>query len=114
MIAYFFAAFLVFCVAFDFLFMQKSQRKLLKFIAAVFLVAALLSVVHEHLGFLSALTGIGRPVDLFIYITSALLVRELFLGRARDLEANERMTELVRSLAHHSAFKIDVTTPGDR
>lgn len=86
--------------------MQKSRRRLLKFIAISFIGAAALSLAHEHLQFVTTLTGVGRPVDLFIYICCALLVRELFLGRARDLEAHERITELVRNLAHENAKKI--------
>jgi hypothetical protein len=109
MIAYLFAGFLLFCVLFDWVFMQRSQRRLLKFIAIAFIGAAGLSLAHEHLQFVATLTGVGRPVDLFIYICCALLVRELFLGRARDLEANERLTELVRSLAHKDASKIAPT-----
>ena len=106
MIAYLFAGFLLLCLVFDWVFMQRSQRRMLKFITAAFLGAAGLSLAHEHLGFVSAITGVGRPVDLFIYICCALLIRELFLGRSRDIEANQRITELVRNLAHKEAVKV--------
>jgi hypothetical protein len=67
--------------------------------AGVFLLAAFLSIFQKPLGPFAHWLGIGRPVDLFLYLTTAALIREFFLSRIRHRELQDQIATLTRTHA---------------
>ena len=47
--------------------------------------------------------GVGRGVDLVMYFTVVVLVRELFISRARFTQLDNQLTRLVRAEAIRTA-----------
>lgn len=98
-----FATILISIVIFDYIFMHRSNRRVWKFIAMAFGLAALLALFPGVLDRVAETVNVGRPVDIIVYLCCAILFRELFLSRARDYKMNEQLTTLVRELAIKSA-----------
>jgi hypothetical protein len=55
---------------------------------------------------LAELLGVGRPVDLVLYIVTVVLIRELFLSRARTAALERQITDLARKDALTSVVEI--------
>jgi hypothetical protein len=89
----------------DFVTLAKNRRMLL-LQALVFAIGGTLIVYPEIARRLAHSVGIGRGVDFVLYPLVIWLVRESLLSRRRRLEDEERVTELVRSLAAHGAREI--------
>jgi hypothetical protein len=101
-----FAAILISIVVFDYIFMHRSNRRVWKFIAGAFGLAAALALFPGVLDRVAETLHVGRPVDIIVYLCCAILFRELFLSRARDYKMNEQLTTLVRELAIKSAESV--------
>lgn len=106
MFPYVFAGFLVLLLLIDRMFMPRSARKAWAVMAVFLGTAILLALWPGLLERIAAWLGIGRPVDLVLYFTSAILVREMFLSRARSARTLRAITELARQQAIASAREI--------
>jgi small membrane protein len=95
-------AFLAGLLGHDFMTRGKSRR-LLTLQLLVFAAGAALIVYPEIARRLARLVGIGRGVDFVLYPLVILLVREALLSRSRRHEEEERLTEVVRTLATERA-----------
>lgn len=78
---------------------SRKNRRVLALQATVFLVGGALIVYPEIARQAARAVGIGRGVDFVLYPLVIWLVRESLLTRRRRREDEERMTEVVRSLA---------------
>jgi len=94
-----FAAFLVGLLVIDGIFLPRQARRAWAVMAGVFTTGAILAVYPAPLEWLRLRLGVGRAVDIVVYVSTALLVRELFISRARSSRAAEAFTRLVRELA---------------
>jgi hypothetical protein len=106
MFPYVFAAFLILLLLIDRVFMPKSARKAWALMAAFLGGAIVLALWPSLLERAAGWLGIGRPVDLVLYFTSAILVREMFLSRARSARTLRSITELARQQALASPREI--------
>jgi hypothetical protein len=78
---------------------RRRQRRMLLVQLAVFIGGGALILYPDVATRLAHVVGIGRGVDFVIYPLVIWLVRESLLSRRRRREDEERLTELVRSLA---------------
>jgi hypothetical protein len=99
MFTVFFCFFIFALLALDKFFLPKSASKAWNAMVMVFGFAGLAAAFQSELEPFRRLLGVGRTVDVFIYLTTIVLVRELFLIRARNSAQAELMTQLVRKLA---------------
>lgn len=99
MFPFIFAIFLCAILVIDYIFMPISARKAWKAMFVAFSVAAVLSLYQRPLVFLVETLGVGRSVDAVIYFVLIILIRELFLSRARLSQRDQQFTEFVRSVA---------------
>lgn len=106
MFGYLFAAFIILLLLVDRVFLPHSARRAWTLMACVMGVAALLSLAPGLLQALSGWLGVGRPVDLVLYLTTVLLLRELFLSRARSDRTLRALTQLARAQAIQTATRI--------
>jgi hypothetical protein len=100
---YLYAAFLLCLLAVDYVFLPKAAQRAWLAMAIVFLVAAALAVFQGPLDGLRAFLGVGRAVDAIGYVSTAILVRELFLARSRHSRMGEELTQLTRASALRNA-----------
>ncbi|MDB4945661.1 MAG: hypothetical protein JWP97_5195 [Labilithrix sp.] len=89
----------------DYVTLTRNRRVLLVQ-AVVFAAGAFLIVYPEVARRLAHGVGIGRGVDFVLYPLVIWLVRESLLSRRRRHEEQERVTELVRSLAGQGAREL--------
>lgn len=111
MFPFIFALFLLALMAIDYIFMPTSARKAWRAMFFVFSLAAFLSLYQKPLVFLVDALGVGRSVDAVIYFVLVILIRELFLSRARLSQRDQQFTELVRSIACLHAKDVFNTSP---
>ena len=78
---------------------NKKRARSLWLQAFVFVVGGTLIVYPEIARRLAHYVGIGRGVDFVLYPLVIWLVRESLISRRRRHEDEEKITELVRSLA---------------
>ena len=83
----------------------KAARRAWWALAGVFALAGLGAVYPEPIQAIASEMGIGRAVDLVLYLAVAILVREFFLSRIRDQELQRELTQLTRTLAVLGAQK---------
>ena len=83
----------------DYVSFDRMHRNLLKLEIFAFAACGVLVVVPDATTSLAHALGIGRGVDLVSYPLIILLVRESLVNRQRAWMDEQRMTELVRSLA---------------
>src|SRR3954454_4673865 len=95
----------------DFVTLARNRRLLL-LQAAVFALGACLIVYPEIARRLAHFVGIGRGVDFVLYPLVIWLVRESLLSRRRRHEEQERVTELVRSIAASGAHEVSAQSSG--
>jgi hypothetical protein len=98
-----FAGFLIAILVIDGIFLPRSSRRMLRLLAVLFAGAALVAIFQEPLFFLASRLGVGRPVDLVMYVVVVILVRELLLSRARFVQLESQVTTLARAEALRSA-----------
>lgn len=107
MFPYLFLAFLVALLAVDFVFLPRASRRAWLMLVAAFGAASTMALFPGEWGAVAHWLGVGRPVDVLIYAATALLVREMFLARARYTRHEAQITELVRALAIERARVIE-------
>lgn len=86
---------------------NKRRARDLWLQAIVFVVGGGLIVYPEIARRLAHAVGIGRGVDFVLYPLVIWLVRESLLSRRRRHEDEEKITELVRSLAIQRAQRVN-------
>jgi hypothetical protein len=79
----------------------------------LFLLGTVFALYPHPIASLSSYLGVGRPVDLLIYGVSVMLVRELFISRARDSQQKAISTALIRTIAHENARIIAISNQKD-
>jgi hypothetical protein len=86
-------------VAIDFVFLPKIQRRAWATILLAFVGASTMVFFEAQWHRLASWLGVGRPVDIFIYVGMAVLVRELILSRARYTRQQAMIVDLTRAMA---------------
>ncbi|MGA9520762.1 MAG: DUF2304 domain-containing protein [Myxococcaceae bacterium] len=104
MFVWIFGAFLLLLVVIDAIFLPGAARRSRRLMTIVFIVAGVFAVYQEPLFALTERLGVGRPVDMILYFVVVILVRELFISRARHTQLEERLTQLVRAEAIRDAW----------
>lgn len=94
-----FAFFLIGLLLWDFIFLPKSSRRILKILAWIFGMGAAVSIDPRAVSHISGWIGLGRPVDGVLYFVVVILIREFFLSRVRRTQLENQMTQLVRRIA---------------
>jgi hypothetical protein len=87
----------------DFVTFRGRARHMLGLELGAFLVGAWFIAFPETAAYLAHLVGIGRGVDFLLYPTVIWLVRESLLTRRLRYEREERLTEIVRTIAMENA-----------
>ena len=87
----------------DFVAFRGRARHMLALEMGTFLVGAWFIAFPETATHLARLVGIGRGVDFLLYPTVIWLVRESLLTRRLRYEQEERLTEIVRTVAMENA-----------
>ncbi len=80
-------------------FLPRSAKVASNWMLACYLVLLLLIWFPQPFFTVSKFLGIGRPVDLFIYVSILILVREFFISRHRQFLLNRQLTDLAREIA---------------
>ena len=91
---------------YDYLAFRGRARHMLALETLAFLVGAWFIAFPDTATGLARLVGIGRGVDFLLYPTVIWLVRETLLTRRHRYEQEERVSELVRSLAIERAHEV--------
>ena len=86
-------------LAFDRLFMPKQARRAWLFMAITFATAFIFLIMPDTLAKIAATFGIGRGVDLLMYVLFILIVRELILNRSKQSSLERQITILTRKIA---------------
>ena len=92
-----FAVFILALLAFDSIFLPNSARRTRRLLAVVFIGAGVAALFQDPIARLAETLGVGRGVDLVMYFVVVILVRELFLSRARFTQLDSQLTRLVRA-----------------
>ncbi len=87
----------------DFVTFKGQARHMLALELGTFLVGAWFIAFPDTAAYLARLVGIGRGVDFLLYPTVSWLVRESLLTRRLRYEQEERLTEIVRTIAMENA-----------
>jgi hypothetical protein len=95
----FIIAILIALLIWDWLFMPKSMRRALWLMATVFAFIGVVSFFPELITAAANQVGVGRGVDLLLYLGLIILIREYFLSRARQSALESQITQLVREIA---------------
>ncbi len=103
MFAILFALALIALLILDRIFLPKSAHRAWTLMAVTFSLAAVSAIFTKPLEELAHALGVGRPVDLVIYILVIIGVREFFIARVRHRELHRELTRLVRELAMEKA-----------
>ena len=90
---------LVVILAVDWVFLPKQVRRGYWLMALAFACICGVALFPVALTRLAELVGIGRGVDLVMYVALIVLIREYFLSRARQSALESQLTDLVRQLA---------------
>ena len=106
MFGYLFAALIILLLLVDRIFLPRSARRAWTLMACFMGVAAALSLSPGLLASVSGWLGVGRPVDLILYLTTVLLLREVFLSRARSDRTLRALTQITRAQAMSTARQI--------
>ncbi len=94
-------------VVHDWLGHKGKNRRALLLETAVFLGGAFFIALPDRATALAHVVGIGRGVDFLLYPLVIWLVRESLLTRRLRMEANEKVTELARTVAMLGARRIE-------
>jgi len=92
-------------VVFDAVTLGKSGRRVLWLQVLAFVVGGIFITVPNAAQRAADLVGIGRGVDLLLYLIVIWLVREAFHLRHARLVESERLTELARVIATRDAVR---------
>ena len=91
----------------DFARLRRTGSKVFLLEVLVLGAGAVLVVFPSIAATLARTTGVGRGVDLVMYLLLVLLVREALRSRHRQWLDDRRYTELVRALAVSQAERAD-------
>ncbi|MBU6375173.1 MAG: DUF2304 family protein [Bdellovibrionales bacterium] len=86
-------------LATDYLFLPRQARRAFLVMGLVFGLIGLLAVFPNGLSAVASWVGIGRGVDLIVYLALIVLVREYFISRSRQAALESQLTSLVRQIA---------------
>ena len=106
-----FVAFLVLVVAADYVFLPAASRRAWQALAVILAVVASMLFFTGHWQRLAEFMGVGRAVDMLIYVATTVLAREMFLSRARFRTSERNLTDLVRALAIRDARRLPDSLP---
>jgi hypothetical protein len=93
-------------LVYDYLTFRGRARHMLALETVAFLAGAWFIAFPGTASELAHLVGIGRGVDFLLYPTVIWLVRESLLTRRHRYEQEERVSELVRTIAIERAREI--------
>lgn len=111
MFQFVFVLFLLVLIAFDSIFLPESARRMRRLLMMVLVGAGAAALFQNPVSRLAEALGVGRGVDLVMYFVVVILVRELFLSRARFTQLDAQVTRLVRAEAIRNAHS---QLPGER
>ena len=103
----FFAALMITILAIDRIFMPKKARKAWFLMAIVYSCAVIFTLFPDSLSRIAKMIGVGRGVDVVLYLVSIVVVREVFLSRARQSSLERQVTLLSREIAISQAKTIE-------
>ncbi len=95
--------------AVDVVTLRKNGRRVLLIEAAAFLAGGVVIAFPQTTQWMASVVGIGRGVDLVVYLSVVWLVREAILMRHARIIEGERFTQLVRAIAVDKATTIGAT-----
>ena len=104
--------FLLLLIVWDWAFLPKTANRARILMNLTFGIIALISFFPERITQVANHIGIGRGADLVFYFGFILLIRELFLARARQNALEGQITQLVRATAIQNAVK-ELTSSAD-
>lgn len=106
MFGYIFASFLAILLIVDRLFLPRSARRAWTVMAVCMAAAMVVALAPGVLEKIADFLGVGRAVDLVLYFTTAILLREVFLSRARSDRTLKALTRLTRAQAIDGARRV--------
>jgi hypothetical protein len=102
----FFAAIVAIVLLVDRLFIPSKARKAWQLMAIFYALALVLISFPQLLAELASLIGVGRGVDIVLYLSVFVLLRELILSRARQSNLERQITSVVRRIAIEQAEEL--------
>lgn len=105
----FFATFVGLVLLVDRIFMPGKARKAWQLMAFFYTIALLIIGFPEFLASLATFLGVGRGIDIILYLSVFILVRELFLSRSRQSSLERQMTIIARKIAIQEVEEIHGT-----
>ena len=97
--------FVLILIIFDRVLLPKSSRAALKWMSSLYIFVIFFIWMQRPFIKLSELLEVGRPVDLLVYISILILMREFFLSRQKAHIQNKQLTALAREIALSSVRK---------
>lgn len=94
-----FAVFLAALATIDFIFLPRQSRGAWVALTVGFVLAIVAVGFTAEIERLASSVGIGRAVDGIIYVTSVILIRELFITRGRAVRFEAQLTRMARHIA---------------
>lgn len=91
----------------DYVSFYKISPRSWKLMAFVFSFGILASFHSDWVQKLSDFLGVWRASDLLIYISTVILIRELFISRIRQKEMSESLTQFIRFWALSHSQKVE-------
>jgi len=101
----FVALFLLLLITWDWVFLPKTAHRARLLMTVTFGLIGITAFFPERLTQIANQIGIGRGADLVFYTGFILLIRELFLARARQNTLETQITQLVRAIAIKNSEK---------
>ncbi len=99
MFRYVFAGFVLVLLAIDRVFLPNTARRTRLLLTVVFVSVAVLALFQKPMFAIAEALGVGRPVDLIVYVSVVLLFRELLVTRERFHRLEKRVVVLARAQA---------------
>lgn len=93
-----------FLFCWDYVFYGKDLQRLLKIFLLAYVAVSLIVLFPTSIDRFRSFLGVGRTVDLVLYVVVAFLFREFLHSRAYRRKVEARFTILVRELAIQSAI----------
>jgi hypothetical protein len=99
MFLYLVSVFIIFLIFTDRLFLPKTTLNAWRALTLVNVLGLFSLWVPKPLISTASALGLSRPIDLIIYPSVIILIRELFLSRARLIQLQNDLTRLARAYA---------------
>lgn len=94
-----FVAFILLLLSIDAVFVTKGAWRSQRLYMVILLGACVVAIAPRYFTPVAEGLGVGRLVDVVLYFTTVILVRELFISRARYVRLERRLTLLGRGVA---------------